>query len=360
MMEAVTDRTANDLAPSSKVMLEIVRIFDAPRPLVFEMWVKAQHMSHWAAPDGFTIPVNEGELRLGGTWRSCMRAPDGSEQWLSGTYREIAPPQRLVFSHQWDGAPETLVSVSFEEVGDKTRMTFRQTGFESVASRDGHDGGWNQSFGKLQSYLGKFIADDRARAAANDDGKVLELEHLFDAPRALVFKLWSSPEHIVRWWGPKGLYLSHCEMDFRVGGEWRFCMQPQQHPGHWIHGVYGEIRTPERLSFTYINDNDGHQMLVTLNFLERDGKTLLKFRQSQFFTVAERDAHGEGWSETFDIFESYLRLFQANALSETRLGWRQGDGVEADLKAAIIRGRAEYPFGDAFGTRPDEQHNVAG
>jgi len=358
-MEAGTDRAANDLAFSPKSVLQIERVFDAPRALVFEMWVKAKHMSNWAAPDGFTIPVNEGELRLGGQWRSAMRGPDGNGRWLSGTYREITPPQRLVFSHQWDGGPETMVSVTFEEFGDKTRMIFRQTGFESLAARSGHEGGWNQSFGKLSAYLGKFIADDRARAAANDDGKVLELERLFDAPRALVFKLWSSPEHIVRWWGPKGLYLVHCEMDFRVGGEWRFCMQPQQHPGHWIHGIYREIREPERLSFTYINDNDGHQMLVTVDFLEQDSKTLLKFRQSQFFTVAERDGHGEGWSETFDIFQTYLRLFQAKALSETRLGWRQGEGVEADLKAAVIRAGADYPYGNAFGAPPDERHNAA-
>lgn len=358
-MEPATNRAISDLAPSPKVVLEIVREFDAPRALVFEMWVKSRHMQNWAAPEGFTIPMNEGDLRLGGKWRSCMRAPDGTEHWLSGTYREIVPPQRLVFSHQWDGAPETTVSVTFEEVGGKTRMVFRQTGFESSASRDGHEGGWTQSFEKLKTYLGQFIAEDRRHAAANDDGMVLELERVFDAPRALVFKLWSSPEHIIRWWGPKGLYLAHCEMDFRVGGEWRFCMQPQEHSGHWIHGVYREINAPERLSFTYVNDRDGHEMLVTLDFLEQGGKTLLKFRQAKFFTVAERDAHGYGWSQTFELFQQYLRLFQAGALTDARLGWRQGEGVVADLKDAKIRAGAPYPFGDAFGTQPDERKNAA-
>ena len=71
-MEPATNRAINDLAPSLKIVLEIVREFDAPRALVFEMWVKSRHMQNWAAPDGFTIPTNECDLRLGGKWRSCM------------------------------------------------------------------------------------------------------------------------------------------------------------------------------------------------------------------------------------------------------------------------------------------------
>src|ERR1019366_6217451 len=101
---------------------------------------------------GFTIPFGEADVRLGGKWRSCMLSPDGQELWLSGTYREIEPQHRLVFTHQWDGGAETQVSVTLDEVDGKTRMRFRQTGFESVESRDGHQGGWNQGFAKLETY----------------------------------------------------------------------------------------------------------------------------------------------------------------------------------------------------------------
>ena len=155
---------------------------------------------------------------------------------------------------------------------------------------------------------------------------VLEIDRTFDAPRALVFRLWSAPEHISRWWGPRGYYLSHCEMEFREGGKWRFCMMPESGKGHWIHGEYREIRSPERLSFTYTNDADGHDMLVEMDFLEEGQKTRLKFRQAVFMNVRERDGHNGGWSEALEIFERYLEryleLYQSGRLSESKLGWR--------------------------------------
>ena len=166
------------------------------------------------------------------------------------------------------------------------------------------------------------------------DDLVLNLEHVFDAPRALVFRLWSSPEHIARWWGPRGYHLGHCEMDFRVGGSWRFCMQPEGRPGHWIHGEYREIRPPERLSFTYINDSDGHEMLVELDFLDEGQKTRLIFRQAEFLNVAERDGHRGGWSQTFGIFERFVRLYESGVLSDSKLGWRDV-AAGGDLPSAV-------------------------
>ena len=63
--------------PANRV-LEITRIFSAPRHLVFEAWTKTEHLREWCAPKGFTIPFSEGDLRPGGKWRSCMRTPDGT------------------------------------------------------------------------------------------------------------------------------------------------------------------------------------------------------------------------------------------------------------------------------------------
>ena len=335
-MDPVTDRAASDLPASPEPVLEIERFFDAPRALVFEMWTKGEHMRHWAVPDGFTVTFGSGDARLGGKWRSAMKGPDGRGLWLSVTYREIDPPHRLVFTHQWDGGVETVISVTLEEIDGRTRMRFRQTGFTSVESRDGHGGGWTESFATLDRYLRGWISADAARAEAPDDGKVLEIERVFDAPRALVFKLWSAPEHIARWWGPQGLYLSHCEMEFREGGHWRFCMMPESGDGHWVHGVYREIRAPERLSFTYTNERDGHDMLETLDFLEQGERTMLKFRQERFFSVAERDSHAHGWGSTFGIFDRYLRLYRDGDLPGEPLAWRE-HGAGADLKAAALR-----------------------
>ncbi|HEU4879116.1 MAG TPA: SRPBCC domain-containing protein [Gemmatimonadaceae bacterium] len=134
--------------------LVINRVFDAPRELVWKAWTDPEEMKQWSAPRGFTIPINEGELKPGGVWRSQMRKEDGTELNLGGVYHEIVEPERLVFTHAWmdesgKPGPETVVTVILTERGNKTEMTFRQTGFASVESRDGHEGGWNECFDKL-------------------------------------------------------------------------------------------------------------------------------------------------------------------------------------------------------------------
>jgi uncharacterized protein YndB with AHSA1/START domain len=87
-----------------------------------------------------------------------MRKPDGTDLWLGGVYREIVEPERLVFTHAWLDAngkpgPETLVTVTLTERGGKTEMKFRQTGFDSTESREGHAGGWGECFDKLEELL---------------------------------------------------------------------------------------------------------------------------------------------------------------------------------------------------------------
>lgn len=141
-----------------------------------------------------------------------------------------------------------------------------------------------------------------------DDGSghALAITRTFAAPRALVFSVWTTPEHIVRWWGPRGYRLSHCTMDFRPGGAWRFCMRSAEGEEHWIHGAYREIVPPERLVFTYVNERGGFETLVTLEFVARGAHTELRFRQVGLPSVEERDSHEWGWSSTFELLDEYL------------------------------------------------------
>lgn len=135
--------------------------------------------------------------------------------------------------------------------------------------------------------------------------EVLEITRIFEAPRELVFKLWTQPEHVVRWYGPEGLFLKHCSLDARVGGTYRYCMAKPDGYEHWIAGTYREIAPPERLSFTYVNAYDGHEMLVELVFRDLAGRTEMSFRQAPFTTVTERDGHGIGWNSTLDLLAAY-------------------------------------------------------
>jgi uncharacterized protein YndB with AHSA1/START domain len=139
--------------------LVITRTFDAPRSLVFKAWTDPKHLEHWqGAPQGYTVTVQESDIRPGGSFRIRMRSPEGVEQGLQGVYREIVEPERIVFTHAWldaDGKPgkETLVTVTFAERDGKTELTLRQTGFASIESRDGHYQGWNSALDRLAEYL---------------------------------------------------------------------------------------------------------------------------------------------------------------------------------------------------------------
>jgi uncharacterized protein YndB with AHSA1/START domain len=159
-MAARGRRGADKTQAESGRELVITRVFDAPRELVFRAWVDPEHLVRWSAPKGFTIWFNEGEVRPGGSYRLCMRSPEGEDHWLRGVYREIVEPERLVFTHVWESDPdhETVVTVTFAERGGKTEMTFRQGPFKSAESRDGHAEGWTECFEKLDDLLASIHA----------------------------------------------------------------------------------------------------------------------------------------------------------------------------------------------------------
>ena len=138
--------------------LTITRLFDAPRDLVFKAWTDSSQNNDWSAPRGFTVTAFEADLRPGGAWRLGMRTPEGKDLWVGGVYREIVPPERIVATHAWqnpDGRPghATLMTVALKAHGDRTEMTFQQTGFESDEDRDGHREGWSECFDRLEEYL---------------------------------------------------------------------------------------------------------------------------------------------------------------------------------------------------------------
>lgn len=176
--------------------------------------------------------------------------------------------------------------------------------------------------------------------------RMLRIVRTFDAPRALVWRLWTDPEHRLRWWGPEEMALSHLEMDFREGGRWRMVMR---HVGGYEHPVFGtfhEIREPSRLSFTYINESDGHETLVTLDFIERDGRTEMRFEQATFPSVEQRDGHNLGWQSTLVLLDDYVRRLAGD---DRPLGPPRIDGVAEDLRAA--RERLEQEQANGNGTR---------
>ncbi len=143
----------------SETELLITRIIGAPRSLVYDAWTRPEHLQHWqGTPQGTTTSDQAADLKNGGEYRVTMHAPDGTMHRLRGVYHEVVPGRKLVFTHFWvdeKGNPdkETLVTLTFADEGEGTLLTLRQTGFESVGSRDGHSHGWNSAIDRFTEYL---------------------------------------------------------------------------------------------------------------------------------------------------------------------------------------------------------------
>lgn len=152
--------TATTTSTSTSTVRELVisRAFDAPRQLVFKAWTEPERLVRWWGPRGFTLPVCKMELRPGGAYRFCMRSAEGTDHWLQGVYREVVEPERLVFTWAWEDAegqlgPETVVTVTFVEQGDRTRLVVHHARFETDSARDAHQEGWTSCIERLAEYL---------------------------------------------------------------------------------------------------------------------------------------------------------------------------------------------------------------
>lgn len=150
---------------------------------------------------------------------------------------------------------------------------------------------------------------------------MLVLTRLLAAPRELVFQVWTQPEHLARWWGPKHFHLPFCQVDFREGGVYKFCMRAPDGSNHWVWGAYREILAPERLVFTWHRTQEPEEVnpwgvtVVTITLTEQAGNTLLTLHQATFQKIEERDAHRGGWTECLDRLASYVSHHYSAAFS---------------------------------------------
>jgi uncharacterized protein YndB with AHSA1/START domain len=151
-----TQRTAGG-STGQNLELRISRTLNAPRHVVFEAWANPERARRWWGPRGFRTTIQQWDVRPGGHWRATMRSPDGKEHPQRGVFHEIVPPERTVYTFKWvnESDPESIVTVDFADLGERTEMTFRQQEFKSAESRDSHEAGWNEAFDRLTEELAK-------------------------------------------------------------------------------------------------------------------------------------------------------------------------------------------------------------
>ncbi|HYO74826.1 MAG TPA: SRPBCC family protein [Thermoanaerobaculia bacterium] len=318
-MTAVNERSS---AAESVESREIVttRLFAAPRELVFDVFTNREHISHWWGPRGFTTTTTEMDVRPGGVWTFVMHGPDGVDYNNRIVYTKVEKPERLEYDHSGDeGDVRFKATILFEEEGGKTRVTLR-TLLESAAVREamvkfGAVEGAEQTLERLEEVVARQVAQPFA------------ITRTFDAPRELVFRVWTDCQHLARWWGPRGVTIEHCTNDLRRGGLFHYSMRTANGTLMWGRWLYREIAPPSRLVFVNsFSDETGRvtrppfdddwplEMVATITFDEHDGRTTVTIEtvpidssdaQSTVFANSHDSMQG-GWSGTLDQLGDYL------------------------------------------------------
>jgi uncharacterized protein YndB with AHSA1/START domain len=140
----------------------------------------------------------------------------------------------------------------------------------------------------------------------------LVIERIFDAPRDLVFEVWTHPKHLANWWGPKDFTLPHCEIEFRVGGYYRFCMCSPEGDKHWVSGVYRQIVTPELIEKTWRREYESGEIwcdtLLSLVFEDLNGQTKFRLQQTGFIDPEHLEKHRGGWGQCIERLGEYVQV----------------------------------------------------
>lgn len=150
----------------------------------------------------------------------------------------------------------------------------------------------------------------------------LVITRVFDAPRSRVFKAWTEPESLKRWWAPKGFTCPVANVDLRPGGGYLTCMRSPEGKDYWSKGVYREVIEPERIVSTdSFADENGNavspqeygmsadwpaEATIEATFTDHDGKTEVTVRHSPIKPGDEREMCRQGWNECLDKLAGYL------------------------------------------------------
>lgn len=312
----MTTQNAASLADRTMVL---ERVFDAPPSLVFEAYTNPAHLPHWFGPRGFSCTTKGIDIKPGGYWHFEMIAPDGKVWPNFMRFLEIVENEKIVFDHgaEPDGEPHFRTTITLVADGDKTRL--RQESLfpnaEAVAAV--------KSFGAEQ--LGHQTLDklaERLRLMG------FTISRTFDAPRGLVYEAWSKPEHLGKWWGPKGMDIEVVSFDFRPGGLFHYRLANAQ-AEMWGRFEYVAMEAPSKIVYISAFSNAAGEITSApfpgledfprevyneLTFEEHDGKTTVRLAGGPHHGTAaewacyrgmEASMQG-GFSGTFDQLDAYL------------------------------------------------------
>ena len=269
----------------------IPREFAAPRELVFKAWTDPKHLAQWWGPKGFTNPVCEWDARPGGKIYDVMRAPNGDRYPMGGEFREIVPPERLVFScgaldEKNDLLFEFLHDVTFTGRNGKTKLTLRSRVTMTTAGANRYIGGFEAGMTSSLERLADLLEQKTGP---------LIVERTFNASVATVWKAITTKDEMKRW------FFELEEFKAETGFVFQFAVE---HKGfNYIHQCkVTKVVLNQALAFTWRYAGYEGDSLVTFELYAEGQKTRLRLTHTGLETFPKLPAFArtnfmEGWTQ---------------------------------------------------------------
>jgi len=326
-MTTATNNAVNKLQTSVHgLTINFERTFNAPRELVFQAWTESKHLRHWWGPNDWILPISEMDFRPSGSWRYCMKGPDGTESWGHTYYREISVPDRISLvdtfvdadDKQLQGMPTLITTVEFIDLGGKTKVkSIVETATEAETQQllgFGMEQGMAESNDRLDAYLASLQEGSSANKTTltTPSDREITMTRVMNAPRELVFKAHTDPKLFSQWWGLRNNTTIIDKMDVRPGGLWRVVQRDKEGNENAFRGEYRQIVYPERLVQTFEWEGlPGHIVIDDMRLDDLGGGRTRLTTTSTFASKEDRDGMlssgmESGANESWDQLEELL------------------------------------------------------
>lgn len=250
--------------------LSISRLLNAPRELVWEVWTKPEHLTHWWGPNGFSTITSEMNVKPGGVWRFMMHGPDGRDYPNKIIFIEVVKPELLVYNHSGEEDTEDIkfhVTVNFEKQGNKTFLSMRSV-FESaevlerVIREYGAKEGMKQTINRLEEYVEIKTISEMANP--------IVVERTYNAPVEKVWTALTDRGQMKQW------YFDIAEFDLKPGFEFQFTGGDPNGVQYLHLCKIVDVIPNKKLSHTWRYDGYEGNSLVTFELFAEGDKTRLR------------------------------------------------------------------------------------
>jgi uncharacterized protein YndB with AHSA1/START domain len=280
---------------AEKPSLVLTRFYPVEPEKVWRAWTDPQALKRWWGPGGADpVATAELDLRAGGRFRIVFGGAQGTANEVQGTYREVVPNRRLVFTWTWPRTTperESVVTIELKKVPRGTELVFRHEQLFDESVREGHRRGWTESLVKLE----RLLLAERPK---------LTLKRFYPVAPEKVWRAWTESTALRQWFGQGDAPGWIGELDLRVGGALRLVLRDPEGIYHDIRGVYREVVPHRRLVFTWnLHDAPPEAASVVSVILDPvPGGTELEFTLDPVFDPRAAD----GWRGALKRLEAFV------------------------------------------------------